>query len=106
MRVRLKYVVLSGRFGSTTVEQPILFPERMTHSLVASALAKTEDFKTATDVKPVAAGDVTFELTIANLRGHRLHCSGESNTLKLKSRGQVDADLIMSINYLHGITEG
>ena len=81
MRYRAKYVIV--RLGG--IEQPFVFSELMTHADVVRALGGE-----------IISGGFCY------IDEHRYFCYGESVSLKVKSRAQVDADLI---NRLFGIDE-
>lgn len=69
----MKYVIFEGN----GLVHPVLFGDHTTHSQVTVAGAT-----------PVAAGFVRFDTCGLP------HCSGESDALKLKCRGEVDEDII------------
>ena len=69
----MKYVIFEGN----GLVHPIIFGEHTAHSQINVAGAK-----------PIAAGFVRFDTM------NWPHCSGESESLKLKSRGQLDEDII------------
>ena len=85
MHYRSKYIVTRGLNG---IEQPFVFSELASHAEVADALGG-----------PVWVTGAGF--CYINETG-KYKCYGESVSLKVKSREQVDADLI---NRLFGIDE-
>ncbi len=90
----MKYIIFrKGRW-----EVPVIFPNHFVHEMVARAMKDyTKQEKELLQVSsvpgliPVAAGDVTF------IGG--VHCSGWSETLNLKSRGDEDAHIIEFNDY-------
>lgn len=70
-------------------EIPVIFPDEFVHSDVAAMFMQNRP-----SMKVVAAGDMS-SLTMV--------CSGKSETLKKKSRGITDMNLITTYDYLHGI---
>lgn len=96
----MKYVVIEVKHGDDVREFPIIFPNILVHSVVAgSVIAGMQRYhdKEAT-YKAVSAGEIS-SMTL----GERGACHGESETLKLKSRGDTDAALIKMHDYCHGI---
>lgn len=81
--MRWKYVIVE-RMG---VETPIIFPEWVNHDTIATHGVVSAGFVlfTAND-KNWGTCYVSNEIEVS--------CSGESFTLKTKSRGKEDADLI------------
>ena len=69
----MKYVIFEGN----GLVHPIIFGDHTTHSQVSIAGGK-----------PISAGFVRFD------KFGWPHCSGESESLKLKSKGEVDEDII------------
>lgn len=90
-----KYVMFEGRIGGVTRRFPIIFPDTMVHSDIRDAVIFVAAPPAWGELKPVTAGSIT-------LTGE-MYCSGDSETLKLKSGGKEDADLIRSFPYAHGI---
>ncbi len=90
----MKYIVFERPLGDDGMTQkiPIIFPNNLTHSLVAEAMLTSEELK---DAKPVSAGDLSS-------LGFEDVCSGESQTLKLKSHPD-DTMLIRMMDYRHGL---
>jgi hypothetical protein len=74
---------------------PIMFPDKLVHSSVAAAMLVTlQQHFPDSEIKPVSAG-LCGNLEVDGVEG-------ESTTLHLKSQ-PVDADVINSYDYLHGI---
>jgi hypothetical protein len=75
---------------------PIIFPDTMVHKQVArqiaSLLLRQHGFKL---VQVVSAGDILLSAVA---------CTGSSETLSSKSRGNVDDAIINSYPYFHGIS--
>lgn len=69
----MKYVIFEGN----GLVHPVLFGDHTAHSQISVAGGT-----------PIAAGFVRFDTM------NWPHCSGESDSLKLKSRGQLDEDII------------
>ena len=104
-----KYIVLR----TANREIPFIFPDRFIHAFVAEAvkimlveeanivangLLSTEALvRLKSEIKVVSAGGITL--------GAHIHCGGESETLKMKSRGTPDAALISLYPYFHGMME-
>lgn len=89
----MKYIMFELPMGPNLKRAvPVIFPNALTHSVIAEALLKTEDLAGAT---VVAAGDITFCLPL---------CSGSSSTLKL-SAGEADSAIVNSIDFMHGIID-
>ena len=105
----MKYIILKvtdfaqGKTDSDLVREiPFIFPDNCVHSEVAKYMSRMLRMERPDgrlrDVEPVAAGFI-HSLAI----GEKGACHGESETLKLKSRGDQDAALISTFDYLHGI---
>ncbi len=96
-----KYVVIRmqpKKNGSWIAwDLPFIFPDKMVHKDVAEALITSQrQALPDMDFEVIAAGETT-------LMSHG--CDGESTTLKIKSRGDVDSVLINNFPYFHGITD-
>jgi len=89
----MKYVVMSVRLGELNIELPFVFPEVCVHSTMAFGFdrALRQQYRGAL-VRPVSAG---FISSTAIEEG----CHGDSETLQLKSRGEVDDKLINMMDY-------
>lgn len=92
----MKYVVLEIKNGDTKREWPIIFPDMMVHKQVANHMQHLIRYHHNMLCDVVAAGSISFF-------GGEVHCSGESETLNLESRGTEDEKLIKMFDYLHGI---
>lgn len=96
----MKYIVMQvpvkGMKGVVR-EMPIIFPEALTHALVAAALERhCPELKGS---RPVSAGFIS-SLDV------RAACHGKSESLgNLQSRGQVDDQLICTVDYTHGVRD-
>lgn len=104
----MKYVVLyvldhdKAHRELNAREIPIVFPNELVHAdvyhAVAEVLMKQSEKGTFRAVTAVSAGDInSMDL------GKKGLCHGQSETLKLRSRGVVDDTLIGCYDYLHGI---
>jgi hypothetical protein len=88
----MKYIVLEQDLGEGLKrEVPIVFPNCLTHSLVAQAMVKSEEL---TGARPIAAGFIDMDANV---------CFGESESLKLKSRDIKDRLLLDTHDFLHGL---
>lgn len=93
----MKYIILSGKIGTTVREVPFIFPEFMVHAhMVAVASALLKHPHCMSDVKVVSAGEIQFTAE---------SCHGGSTSIKpaVISREQTDTNLINTYPYLHGI---
>lgn len=91
---RMKYIVLKVSRGGLDYEYPIIFPQSLTHALMAESLKKEEELKGA---EVISAGEF-------NSMDCAVDCYGKSISLgNIKSRGEVDSNLIMWHDYFHGI---
>jgi hypothetical protein len=88
------YIVLEVETHGLKRELPVIFPDIIVHEDMAKAVqaACNQYFQKS---KPVAAGQL-------DLHGG-VECTGKSTTLKLKSRGDKDRTLIITMPYFHGI---
>lgn len=93
----MKYIVLQKEEAGLIREYPIIFPESLTHSIVAEMLCKSIELRGA---KAVAAGSIN-SISLSTMG----NCWGHSVSLKLKSRKEKDGHLIQMNDYLHGIVE-
>ncbi|WP_339844362.1 hypothetical protein [uncultured Halopseudomonas sp.] len=92
----MKYIMLqimTGTQGDLVREFPVIFPDALVHADVAEAITKLPELATA---KPVAAGFLSS-------LGLEAECYGESETLQIKSRGDLDSSRICMLDYSHGI---
>ena len=83
----MKYIVLQIRNGETVREWPIIFPDMMVHRQVAQWMGNLLEREHNLKPKVIAAGSISFF-------GGKVHCTGESETLNLESRGSEDENLI------------
>lgn len=84
----MKYIVLKVKIDATlSVELPVVFPNILVHANVAKALQALPELKGAS---VVGAGEYT------HTEGA---CSGESTSLGIKSRGDVDELLLTMSDY-------
>lgn len=96
----MKYVILEIPIGKSGLlrDVPIIFPEELVHSDVANLMARCPGMATA---RPIAAGFLS-SMSVGGTGA----CYGESESLgKLKSRGQIDDQLISMMDYTHGVKE-
>lgn len=100
----MKYIVIqmADRHGNAR-ELPIIFPNSLTHAVVAEAIQLSEDLK-GQNSKVVAAGEIS-SMCIANSGlGPDPFCHGKSESLGgIASRGSEDDALIYMHDYNHGI---
>ena len=90
----MKYIMFLAQTGSLQMEFPIIFPKQLIHKFVAASMIPC--FKACGFLAiPISAGEIS-------IFGTDLRCSGESITLKLKSRPQ-DSSIIHNFEYLNGI---
>ena len=93
----MKYIVIEAKFGSGGMEIPFIFPNNLVHEDVAESmlhyLFKIHEW---TDTRVVAAGELS-------LAAAGFECYGYSQTLKIKSRGDVDTRLIQMHDYGGGM---
>jgi hypothetical protein len=90
----MKYIMLRLTQGETVRDIPILFPEYLVHSQVASALKTLPGLELA---EPVAAGSFSS-------LGLAPKCHGESETLNLSCRPE-DSDNIHLHDYFYGMVD-
>lgn len=90
----MKYIVMQTTRKGMVREFPILFPDALTHAVVAAALER--HCEELTGARPVSAGFISSTVIDEG-------CYGESETLRLKSRGAADDQLIAMLDYTHGI---
>ncbi len=88
------YVILQVETHGLKRELPVIFPDILVHADMAKAVQAvcSQYFQKS---KPVAAGQLDFDGGV--------ECHGKSSTLQLKSRGDVDRNLIIAMPYFHGI---
>ena len=92
---KMKYIVFRKRYGSRSdLEQeiPIIFPDQLTHSVMAEVISRNPEMRGAL---PISAGFVSS-------LDMKAECHGESETLGLKSRPE-DSNLINMFDYMRGI---
>jgi hypothetical protein len=96
-----KYVMLRWKLsGSTAVDLPIIFPDKLVHADVAAAIMAMMEvngyMKSDATIEPISAGMI--EIILPEGLG------GKSETLGLESVSQ-DATLIRNYAYNHGIAD-
>lgn len=91
----MKYIIFQSKVGMITRELPVIFPDALIHKEIADAIvAHNADLK----LRPIAAGQ-------CNSLEMLCQCYGESTTLGMRSRGNIDSKLIAAMDYLHGIVD-
>lgn len=85
-----KYIMFAVPFGTGERLVPVLFPEELTHSLVADALKAMPDLHGGA---PETAGTVLLHVEVTY---------GHSESLGLPST-PLDAMIMNSYNYTHGL---
>lgn len=88
----MKYIVFSLGLDGMSREVPVMFPNCMVHIEVARSLVAGQVLK-GNPIKVVSAGEY------CPFNGA---CSGESTTLMVKSRGDIDTKLIQTHDYTGG----
>lgn len=92
----MKYVMIRVAIAEGIYrELPVLFPNALTHSVVADAIIAY--CPEAKDGKAVAAGE------FSSMDLSRMSCGGHSESIGVMSRGADDAKMIYSHDYLHGL---
>lgn len=87
----MKYLVLSCKSGSLTLEVPVLFPNIVAQHVAAALSAHNLAYPHV-----VAAGEVSSADCAVS-------CHGSSKTLGVDSRGARDSSLIHMVDYGAGI---
>lgn len=88
----MKYIVLEHYIDeSLKREIPIVFPNCLTHAIVAACMMESEELRGS---RPIAAGFIDMDANV---------CYGESESLKLKSRETQDRLLIDTHDHFHGL---
>jgi hypothetical protein len=91
----MKYVMFQTEVEEEKINIPIIFPNNLVHSLAAKFFSFCLRAHGIV-AEPISAGTVT-------IFGTDVNCTGESDTLKLTSRGTVDAQIIHNLDYSVGI---
>lgn len=91
----MKYIMFAREGGALTHNVPIIFPSALVHADVAQAVIMIPAMAA---YKLVSAGEVNLAMKFGN-KFMALTCGGESETLKLKSRGEMDAEIIAGNDY-------
>ena len=84
---------MSVKTGDLEMEVPFVFPDMCVHKIIAEAVTPglLQHWEGA-EVKPIAAGFLSSA-------GLEANCHGESDSMKLKSRGSEDMYLIRMADY-------
>ena len=91
----MKYIVLARDLASgRRQELPFIFPEDVPHAEMLSLL---RHLSWDASMNVVSAGEVAFDSSP--------RCSGRSPSLDRESRGQLDAHLIQSHAFRHGLVD-
>lgn len=95
----MKYIVVEVTTKDIVRELPFIFPEAIVHSQMYKYMQHQMTMEhNADSVRCVAAGFLSSIQV-----GFGVECHGESESLNIKSREQVDTDLITMLDYNHGI---
>ena len=97
----MKYIMFESDLGAELKQYiPVIFPNNIVHSIVSdfmlAALAEHQF-----ECKVRSAGFVRFDATT---RGILVTCSGESETMGVKSHPE-DGDIIEMNDYAHGLCD-
>lgn len=92
--MRLKYIMFECRTDDSKRHVPVIFPEVLTHALMAEALLEYSVEPLFARAKVRSAGFVTVSPL--------LHCHGESESLHVRAHPD-DERIISTYEYLHGI---
>lgn len=93
----MKYVMfevepIGGSASGLRRFEPVIFGSQLVHAEVAKAMVTSMGRRHGWRARPISAGTVEFSMGSAT-------CSGESETLSLKSRGDEDDAIIDMIDY-------
>lgn len=96
----MKYIVVELTQEGLIQEMPFIFPEAMVHSEMYALVERALLFhnRHRASARCVGAGFISCR-DVAPRGG----CYGESESLKIKSRGVVDDRLIQMMDYMQGI---
>lgn len=95
----MKYIVVEVTQVGIVRELPFIFPEAFVHKSMFEYVQQEYLSKYRADsVRCVGAGFIN-SVGLAPAGG----CHGESESLGVKSRGELDDKLISSLDYTHGI---
>jgi hypothetical protein len=92
----MKYVVLKVVNKGIERGIPIVFPDLLIHSEVAKQMQHMMLISHSMETEVVSAG-------FLSLFGTKPECSGNSESLGIKSRGEQDDQLITMYDYFHGV---
>lgn len=95
----MKYIVIRTTLGGVVRELPFIFPNCIIHEdafKMMSEAIKLSTGEKAGECVAVSAGETSCMKPGSD-------CHGDSETLRIKSRGDVDDSLIYSLDYSHGI---
>lgn len=92
----MKYIVFKCSIGDDVREFPVIFPQHLVHKHVSDSMIELIKKSGWKEVNPISAGECNFF-------EDEINCGGESTTLNLQSRRDIDDHLIRMFNYKHGI---
>ena len=94
----MKYIMLEIPYtGGIRQKIPIIFPDQLVHEDVAEHM-KLMIFRSMAKIAgPVSAGFIDL--------GSEIACHGDSETLRLHSLEDLDAGVIRTYDYLHGLSQ-
>ncbi len=90
----MKYIVFKRTWHSFIQELPIIFPIELNHKEVFDSVKNVDGME----------GAVLVSAGFLNLL-HAPHCFGNSDSLRTKSRGPIDADMIRNYINNRGIVD-
>lgn len=95
----MKYIVVEVTTKDIVRELPFIFPEAIVHAQMFQYMQHQMTMHhNADSVRCVGAGFISSVQV-----GFGIECHGESESLNIKSREQVDSDLFTMLDYTHGI---
>lgn len=92
----MKYIVMKVSKGGDEFEMPFIFPNFFVHDHIRQYIEHISIKLRMGSVTCVAAGFCNFIMD-------EINCTGESESIGIKSRGEIDNNLIRGMDYFHGI---
>lgn len=84
----MKYILYSKNLGEgSAIHIPVIFSNFIVHSDMHKMITKGMMYG---ELEPISAGEIS---------PIGMRCTGESTTMGLKSRGDIDTQIIMMIDY-------
>lgn len=95
----MKYIVIATKLGGMERELPFIFPDAIVHARMFQYMSHQMTMHHGCNSVTCVAAGFLSSVGVGALG----QCYGNSESLGIKSRGEEDDKLMMTLDYTHGI---